>query len=494
MKKAISCFLVVAAACWVATFQVAQAEIVPWSNSFETNTVNIPITNNSDFGSWTGTDDTSATVTNIGSYQAEIQAPVVTYPLNSDTHSNVVVFNSAGLTNAVVGEVKTNVWVDMMIQPVQTDGEPPVSDAIANSQMSMYVNTSGYICVYHAILTNDTMNVYTPDRFGWTTLEDFGPIETGKWIRVTVQTDYTRGLDTSKSFFRLTVNNHVFSNAVAFLKEDDPNWTGNAYDYTNANLNGSWFMCANDGGFKINGVAFSGTGKFDDLVVTDTAPSIDYVTLLPKITATAGSGGSIEPSGIVELDTNPGSTNFMITANTYFHIASVVTNGQPIAGLTLTGNETATNLTLAGISASITLDVTFAPDLAGPNGTPQWWLAQYTNVAPTLSITDDAGDFDLDGAFNWQEFVAGTIPINSNSVLKIVGGQVLGNTGTVVWPGTTNMPDTNAVSYVVQATTNLVDGTWITLPGKVARIEGLLTNSASTVVSPGFFRVSFTNE
>jgi hypothetical protein len=471
---------------------MAKAETVPWFNSFETNPEGIPITNDSQFGSWTGTEDMEATVTNIGDYKLQglIQSPVMNYPLDTADHTKVVVFKGGGLTNEVVGVDGENAWVDMMIQPVQMD-QPPLSAAISNSQMSMFVNTSGYVCIYHAILTNDTTSSFTtPDGYGWTELNDFGPIGTDKWIRVTVRTDYNRYLS-GWAFFQLTVNNHVFSNAAAFVDAGD--WQGGIDTYTNANLNGSWFMCAKDGGFRINGVAFSGTGMLDDLVVTNGAVDIHEASTALTITTMANAGGSISPAGVIDLGTAPGETNFTITANPYFHIADIRTNNVTIAGLT--GLETVTNLLISGVTAPMTLAVYFAADLASPNSTPQWWLAQYTNSSyPELVLTGDDSDADGDGAREWQEYVAGTIPIDSNSVLKIVGAQVANGTGTVVWTSTTSMPDTNAVKYVVQMATNLLDGTWLTLPGSKARVDGTLSNSAPAVVAPAFFRVSFTNQ
>jgi hypothetical protein len=51
------------------------------------------------------------------------------------------------------------------------------------------------------------------------------------------------------------------------------------------------------------------------------------------------------------------------------------------------------------------------------NGVPQWWLGQYglTNDFEAASVADQDGD----GAQTWQEYIAGTLPLDSGSVLKL---------------------------------------------------------------------------
>lgn len=494
MNKVIRCVLIAASASWMVGSQTAQAaegtNTVPWYNSFEDNTVGASITN--DVG-WNATEDSVAMVTNIPDYFSAIQSPVVSYPLTNANHgpfNNVLAFNSTGLSNELdsTADQYGNIWVDMMIQPVQME-QPPVSSAVSNSQMSMYVNTSGYVCVYHAILTNTTSHNYTPDGYGWTVLDDFPPIETGKWVRVTVQMDYSRFAST-RAFFQLKVNNHTFSNALAFV--DAADIPGDAGLYTNTYLNGSWFLCANNNDFKLNGVAFSGTGLIDDMVVTNGPVTIEEVAVPVAITATAHGHGTVSPSGTVTFAATPADTNFVITADQFYHISQVLTNGAAVNGV----SEAATNfydLTWNGIASIGTLDAYFAPDMAA-NNTPMWWLNQYGLTNDTANWDAEAlADSDDDGAFNWQEFVAGTVPTNPASVLKIVSGQVANGTGTVVWLSTANMPDTNAVKYVVQVATNLATGPWFPL-SSMSRADGTLTNIGDAIYSPAFFRVSFTNQ
>ncbi|MBN2702981.1 MAG: S8 family serine peptidase [Pontiellaceae bacterium] len=51
------------------------------------------------------------------------------------------------------------------------------------------------------------------------------------------------------------------------------------------------------------------------------------------------------------------------------------------------------------------------------NGVPHWWLGQYglTNNFEAASVADQ----DHDGAAAWQEYIAGTLPLDAGSVLKL---------------------------------------------------------------------------
>jgi hypothetical protein len=55
------------------------------------------------------------------------------------------------------------------------------------------------------------------------------------------------------------------------------------------------------------------------------------------------------------------------------------------------------------------------------NGVPQWWLVQY---GLGTSDEDALADQDVDGAFTWAEYMADTVPVESNSYFSVeqVGG------------------------------------------------------------------------
>lgn len=389
MKKTIA---VMAGACILGSGLSAWAVELPWQNSFEDSTTGISITNSGyGFGDWFASSvDVSAVVTNLGAYT--MQSPMVNYPI-SGAHTKVVAFKDGSITNVLNGApwANQNATVDLMLQPVRME-QPTMTAAISNSQMSVFVDTNGYLNIWHSKLATAQLNSGVPQ---WTTLTDFGPIATDKWIRLTVTLDYTDSLSGGLgglAVFQIRANGHLFTNANAYSSLD-PATTG-----------GSWFICASSSSLQINQVAFSGSGMFDDLVITN----------------------NFDPNSIQ------------------------------------------------------------TEALATPYGTPQSWLAQYTNANPNLSITNDSTDVDGDGMQEWQEYVAGTSPADSSSVLKLLDQQRNGNTNVIHWLGSASALG----NYQVEARTNLSSGSWAPL-GTVVKIAG--TNTYSEAVPTQtlrFYRVS----
>jgi len=127
----------------------------------------------------------------------------------------------------------------------------------------------------------------------------------------------------------------------------------------------------------------------------------------------------------------------------------------------------------------VQLDVT---DLDG-DGIPAYWEERYFG-GPTNAL---AGiDSDGDGMDNFGEYIAYTIPVDSNSVFRISGeftptGEV---TEVVAWFDSHRSRD-----YVLHGTTNLVSGTWSNLTGNVRGIDddmGLVTTNDAAA---GMYRV-----
>ena len=95
----------------------------------------------------------------------------------------------------------------------------------------------------------------------------------------------------------------------------------------------------------------------------------------------------------------------------------------------------------------------FAENLA-PLGTPEVWLAQYglTNATPAA---EELTDTDIDGLLAWQEYVAGSVPTNHESVFRTL--ITMNNS----LPRVTWAPDLGAARiYSVIGKTSLLDGAW----------------------------------
>lgn len=127
----------------------------------------------------------------------------------------------------------------------------------------------------------------------------------------------------------------------------------------------------------------------------------------------------------------------------------------------------------------------FAANMA-TNGTPHWWLALHGLP------TNDAAAFydDGDGMPAWEEYIAGTVPTNADSVLRCEGGETESGThGAVLrWHSVSGR------AYVVEVATNLLSTgfepltSWLPATPTV----NVWTDSVPDV-EPRFYRIGVTN-
>jgi len=96
-------------------------------------------------------------------------------------------------------------------------------------------------------------------------------------------------------------------------------------------------------------------------------------------------------------------------------------------------------------------------DSDGDGMDDDWEMAFFGTLA-----RDGKGDFDRDGATDLQEFLAGTDPTNTNSVLRAMTLTALGSgTTTVFWPAVSGK------TYRVFYKDDVAVGTWTELAGPV---------------------------
>ncbi|MDF7809289.1 fibronectin type III domain-containing protein [Pontiellaceae bacterium B12219] len=120
------------------------------------------------------------------------------------------------------------------------------------------------------------------------------------------------------------------------------------------------------------------------------------------------------------------------------------------------------------------LDFVKASDFTA-NGTPKYWLAEYG-----LTPADDDLDNDADGLLTWEEYVAGTIPTDPNSVLVVESMESVGTDIELTWQSV------EGKSYSVITNTSL------TIPVQgvaVSNIVGQATNT--TYMLPAGARAVF---
>ena len=129
------------------------------------------------------------------------------------------------------------------------------------------------------------------------------------------------------------------------------------------------------------------------------------------------------------------------------------------------------------------LDFLSTTDTDG-DGVPDWWLNQYFGHANGQAGDESraADDADDDGSTNLEEFLAGTNPTSSSSVLAVRIARGVGNV-TLNWDATAGR------NYQVLTTADLGNPDWQTVPSGVAVIGGQGYFTVSAAEEQRFFRI-----
>jgi hypothetical protein len=128
------------------------------------------------------------------------------------------------------------------------------------------------------------------------------------------------------------------------------------------------------------------------------------------LTASSGAGGHLEPEGAVAVYEGE-NQSFAIVPDSYWHVDEVFANGVSLGAVL---SHTFSNVVENGL-----IHATFAQNMVtnAPVPVPEEWLAGYgwtNNFA--FAVTND---FDGDGFAAWEEYVAGTSPLDRSSVFRI---------------------------------------------------------------------------
>lgn len=410
---------------------------VPYADSFEsyTNQTALPDTPNG----WYSANPTGAVVRSM-TYSFPLRRP-----LTVASPTNVVELYEA-VTNKLVHApgADTNIWVDVMVMPVRSSAFPEVDDN--DIQTALFFNTNGHIVVRHAYY-DDSTGVHHI----WSELAH-PAIPTGKWARVTLQMNYLSGCYLVDGvpyedefgvaidrYFRVSLNGSDFlTNRWAVPSLPVNLGTG---DNPTMPRNGSWFMMCNSrvlysdtdrGLTNINSVAIQGTGYFDDYVVTngDVFASVGTRWLVDASTTVMGTahpgtpGGTIYPGGKL-LIPNGDDVTMDITAYTNYVLDHVMWNGTNIGAVS--------SVSITDVTGNHTVQAVF--EYTGVKetayGVPYEWMDTYG----FNYTTDQFGDFDNDGLLNWEEYVSGTHPKDSNSVFRVLDVYFGGTSNRVTFMG-----------------------------------------------------------
>jgi len=428
---------------------------VPYHNSFESYANRTPVPT---LNGWGSANPTAAVV----------RAATYTFPLrrslNGASHTNVVELYE-DVTNKLVHApgADTNIWLDVMVKPVRSTEPPDVDDT--EIQTALYFNSNGQACVRHTYYDQEGGTHRT-----WAILSH-PPIPTSEWVRVTLQMNYLQGeyvgagVDPGmiERCFRVSINGSDFiTNHWAYptLPIDLDSGINNDYP-----RDGSWFIMCNSealnsirGRTNIASVAIMGTGFFDDYVVTNgnvfaSAGTRWIVDASTTVTNHPGViGGTIYPGGKL-LVPNGDSVSLDIIAYTNYMLHHVQWNGTNIGAVTSVSiTSVKSNQKVLAVFAAI------ADQHETSLGVPYAWMDSYG----FNYTTDQFGDFDNDGLLNWEEYVAGTHPKNSNSVFRVLdvyfggasnrvtfmGGGVAGATNNfTMLRNTNNLPNVTAGNW-----------------------------------------------
>jgi alpha-tubulin suppressor-like RCC1 family protein len=359
--------------------------------------------------SWSGSSPTDAVVI-ATNYSSEYAG---TYPAPGP-HKRALSINGT-VTNSFCPSYYTNLWVDALIQAAKPTGAVPV---LTNASFALCVNTNGRLAVWNCTNPPAAGN-------GWIELED-ASLGTNQFFRATIEADYTPDAN-GVFYYRLWINGVASTNPAS--------------RYAATDSAQPWF-----GGLVANGSFLLG-----DLVVATDKP---FYTLTASST---GYGGGISPA--VPVVVTPGSTNtFSVIASNWYHLASVTVDGADVG-------TSSTSYTFTNVQADHTIVANFAADLAA-NNTPKWWLYQMNTNWSTNFDAAALGDQDGDGMPTWQEFIAGTDPLNGSSVLALACTQTNGQ-AIVTLPTILTTPQYKAQRYyALEMTTNLSSPLrWSGIPG-----------------------------
>ncbi|MDD2236285.1 MAG: hypothetical protein PHG65_03640 [Kiritimatiellae bacterium] len=132
-----------------------------------------------------------------------------------------------------------------------------------------------------------------------------------------------------------------------------------------------------------------------------------------RVAVSARGHGAVSPTGVVEV-LHGFDQVFNITSETYYVVDQVLSNGAAVEGVSGCSNA---SLILHFVTGPIDVEASFKP-VTSTNGTPLFWMAAYglTNAPPDEeALADDDGD----GYSAVEEFVAGTVPVDSNSCFML---------------------------------------------------------------------------
>jgi hypothetical protein len=237
----------------------------------------------------------------------------------------------------------------------------------------------------------------------------------------------------------------------------------------NQGANQTFTITANSG-FSISSVTVDGANQgaissytFSNVQANHTiSAAFSQNTTQFTITASAGSGGSISPSGAVKVNQGANQT-FTITANSGFSISSVTVDGANQGAIS--------SYTFSNVQANHTISASFQSSGGGCETATGTWASYATStVTGTFTATFDAtphasGITAFIGMTNGSSFSKSNSPwlvkFHSTGDLQVLNGSSYGADNTINW--------VSGSTYHFRVVVNLTAGTYsvyVTPPGQ----------------------------
>jgi hypothetical protein len=245
--------------------------------------------------------------------------------------------------------------------------------------------------------------------------------------------------------------------------------------HTNGMIRIAWLrITANDG---LAGLS-AGLGQPGDFGESDLSA---YEPCSVQIAASVTGRGRIAPSGTVTVVTG-GNTDFLVNADTYYHVADVRTNAGTVGG-GLGPGTLQFGFVWSNITENGTVVGYVGETVTTNTGTPYWWLAQYgfTNNFE-VAATNDA---DGDGVPTGDEYPSDMDPTNRASWFAV---RAVSN----LPPLRVFFPSSSNRQYTLEYRTNLSAGAWQAMPGQsnLTGADGLwFLSDTNNPAPPRFFRI-----
>lgn len=354
----------------------------------------------------------------------------------------------------------SNVFVDMLVQMNPADEIPSVVTNDTLIQAGVFLGSSSNVAVYHS--------VYDDVSFAFSNVVSYADgvvITNGEWIRLTLTMDYTTDDIFLWKFFKLQINGLAITNANAYSTPYVLDIGGEV-----APDGGTWFVCAN----KQTGVNdyfsslnLSGSGMFDDVVVTITdpfgVPAVTYTVTVANVV-----GAWITPTNEQTVASGGSIGGFTILASNGYYIVNLLREGEIL--------PPATSATLSGITSNIEFSVNAATNsLTLPDGVVEEWMQKVVGIYTNDYANAATEDPDADGYTTSEEFLASTDPTNSASVFKIEKIFISGASPKLQWISQFN-DSYYLPAYAVYGTTNIVNSNSWAFVANITRQHGLITN------------------